>query len=525
MPDILLVACNARYSHVAFALKTLRANLPVNLHSRSQILEFTIQNDTTEAAAAILELNPKIIALSVYLWSIDFMRTLTEIIAQTRPDIPIIIGGPEIASPESRQNDNLFKFANTILIGEGERAFAAVCLSLLGDKNNLANNYPEYITLVDKKIIYAPKPDIQTLKLPYDEYTDEDLKHRILYVETGRGCPYRCAFCLSSGDKPLRNFDLDRLFDAFTKLLQRGARSFKFLDRTLNASLDRALKILNFFLPYKDQIVLHFEMVPHEIPDALIHAMALYPPGAIQIEFGVQTLTPHVAKNISRILNADRLLFNLKRLRSETKVHIHADLIAGLPGESFNEFALGFERLKNSGVQEIQLGILKRLKGSPLDQQAENFQLVFSQNPPYEILQTPHMDFLQLTQFKRFARYYDVLVNNANFAESVHLICQNHFYNDFDKLALWIYQQTQSTQGISQTRWVKLLFEYMTQIIHINPNVAALSLIHDYLRSRKEDIPPLLKPFLPDDFKISACKRAAHHNAAHIRQEKHLDIE
>lgn len=525
MSDILLVACNARYSHVAFALKTLRANLPAPLHDRSQILEFTIQNDTTEAAAAILAYHPKIIGLSVYLWSIDFMRAVAEIIAQTRPDIHIIIGGPEIASPESRQNDNLFKFANTIIIGEGERAFAAICTSLLCDKNILSRDYPEYINLVDQKIIYAPKPDINTLSLPYDEYTDDDLKHRILYVETGRGCPYRCAFCLSSGDKPLRNFDLDRLFDAFSQLLKRGARAFKFLDRTLNASLDRALKILNFFLPYKDQIALHFEMVPHEIPDQLIQTMALYPPGAIQIEFGVQTLTPHVAKNISRILNADRLLFNLKRLRAETKVHIHADLIAGLPGESFSEFALGFEQLRNSGVQEIQLGILKRLKGSPLDLHADENHLVFSQNPPYEIMQTPHMDFLELTQFKRFARYYDVLVNNANFAESVLLICHNHFYHEFDKLSLWIYQQTQSTQGISQTRWVKLLFEYMTQIAHINPNDAALSLIHDYLRSRKEDIPPVLKPFLPDDFKISACKRASHHNTAHIRQEKHLDVE
>ena len=519
MSDILLVACNARYSHVAFSLKTLRANLPKNLHDRSEILEFTPQNDPTEAAYEILNKNPKIVGLSVYLWNVGFARQLVEILHHTAPNLVIFVGGPEIAAPNQRQNDPLFTLPHHVIVGEGEDVVAALCAHYLDEPFDVN---PEISRLIAQKTINAPRVDVTKLVLPYDEYTDDDLAHRILYVETSRGCPYRCAFCLSSQDKPLRYFPLDRLFQAFEKLLARGARAFKFLDRTLNASLPRALQILDFFMPYRDHVSLHFEMVPHEIPEQLIAAMAQYPAGSLQIEFGVQTLTQDVADRIHRMLNADRLLKNLAILRENTGVHIHADLIAGLPGESIEQFAAGFERLSQSGVQEIQLGILKRLKSSPLDGLAESWGLVFSELPPYEILQTPDMSFAQLTEFKRFAKFYDTLVNNANFPKTIKRICQGHFFTQFHDLTQWIYAQTQVTQGISQTRWVQLLFRYMVEQCAIPEQEAALVLIEDYLRSRKEDIPPVLRPWLPADFKLADCKRRLSHDTAHIRQEKHL---
>ncbi|MBO4351399.1 MAG: DUF4080 domain-containing protein [Proteobacteria bacterium] len=521
---ILLIACNARFSHAAFALKTLRANLPPKLHECSGILEFTIQNDPTEAAYEILKNSPKIIGLSVYLWNIVFFRQLTEIIKRTHPEICIIIGGPEIAMPQSRMDDPLFKLADYIILGEGERALPAICTKVLFSISQAESGYPEFTGKLDQKILVAPKPDIEKLVLPYDEYTDDDIAHRILYVETSRGCPYRCAFCISSLDKPLRYFPIDALFEAFRKLIDRGAKAFKFLDRTLNASLPRALQILEFFMPWRDQVALHFEMVPHEIPDKLIEAMAKYPPGAIQIEFGVQTLTPEVAQTIHRRLDAERLLHNLAILREKTGVHIHADLIAGLPGESFEQFAQGFDRLYHSGVQEIQLGILKRLKSSPLDLMAEEWGLIFSELPPYEILQTPQMTFAELTEFKRFAKFYDTLVNNANFPNTVRAICEPDFFPNFHRLTQWIYTQTQATQGISQTRWVQLLFKYMTETGQFTPQDAAKHIIGDYLSSRKEDIPPILRPYLPSDFKISDYKRSSHKDASHIRQEKHLEL-
>ncbi len=518
MPDILFTACNARFSHVAFALKTLRANLPDSFHEHSEILEFTIQNDPTEAAYEILSKKPKLLGISVYLWSIQFARQLVEILKRTNPELIIIIGGPEIATPESRMSDALFSLADHIIVGEGEEIVAALCEKYLGNKNNIPESLHSF---VDQKIIHAPRVDVSSLKLPYGEYSDDDIAHRILYVETSRGCPYRCAFCHSSQDKPLRFFPLDALFQAFQKLIDRGAKSFKFLDRTLNASLTRSLQILEFFLPWKDRLSLHFEMVPHEIPEKLLDAMALYPLGAIQIEFGVQTLTQDVADRIHRQLNAERLLKNLALMREKTGCHIHADLIAGLPGESFSQFADGFTRLQHSGVQEIQLGILKRLKSSPLDLMAEEWGLIFSELPPYEVLQTPDMSFAELTEFKRFAKFYDSLVNNANFPLTIRRICEPDFFHQFHAFTQWVYTQTQATQGISQTRWVNLLFCYMTEVCNILPSESAQIIIQDYLRTRKEDIPPILRPHLPENFRISECKRSVSGDASHIRQEKH----
>ena len=174
-------------------------------------------------------------------------------------------------------------------------------------------------------------------------------------------------------------------------------------------------------------------------------------------------------------------------------------------------------------MQEIQLGILKRLKASPRDYRAEEWGLIFSELPPYEVLQTPDMSFEELTEFKRFARFYDVLVNNANFPDTVRRICEGDFFHRFHALTQWIYGQTESTQGISQTRWVQFLFRYMTETAGISEAEAARILIADYLRSRKEDIPPVLRPWLPADFKLSEQKkRSIHLDAARIRQEKHL---
>lgn len=516
MSDFIFTAINARYSHTSMSIRTLRANLAPERHDRCELVEFTIQNDPAESAHVILQKAPKLVAISVYLWGVAFARQLVEIIKSVNPQIIVIIGGPEIQNDPFNCKDALYRLSDACIIGEGE-----VCVDALCAKADAGDIVPR-VAEDEPNFIRTEPVDVNKLVLPYDEFTDDDLKTRVMYVESSRGCPYRCAFCLSANDKPVRNIPLEKLFPEFEKLIQRGARAFKFLDRTLNCSLSRTLQLLDFFLPYRDLgIQLHFEMTPHEIPDALIQKLAQFPPAAIQIEFGVQTLNNDVAKTINRRLEADSLLRNLERLHRETGAHIHADLIAGLPGEDFESFADGFERLRASGVQEIQLGILKRLKSSPLDLMAEEWGLTFSKIPPYEILQTREMSFSDLMKFKRFAKFWDTLVNNANFPKTVHAICKNDAFREFWKLTDWIYDHATVTQGISQTRWVALLFEYMTTQDCFSHEQAALLLIDDYLATRKEDIPPVLRPYLPADFSISATKRAKNAEHGRNRQAKH----
>ena len=512
--QIILTTCNARFSHTALSLRLLRANLG-ELKENSEIIEFNLKSDVYDAAVELLSRHPSIVGISVYIWNVDFCRQLVEILRNVDPGLYIVLGGPEIADVEHYADDPLLKLASCLIIGEGENAFRDVCEKVLAGNP------------VDK-IIRATPCDPLSIILPYNEYSDEDIQHRIVYLETSRGCPYRCAFCLSAKDKPLRFFDLDTILREIDALYQRGVRSFKFLDRTLNASLPRALLILRHFERYiAPDLSLHFEMVPHEIPEELLDELAKFPSPIIQIEFGVQTLNPSVARLIHRPLNPERLLENLRILESRTHTHVHADLIAGLPDENLESFAEGFNRLHQTGVQEIQLGILKRLKSSPLTEKEKEWGLVFAPYAPYEILKTPALSFEELTSIKRFAKYWDTIVNNGNFPETSALILNHgdaNCFANFMQFSEWIFAQTNTTTAISLTRWVALLFQFLTEKMNENPECAAMTILRDYLHARKEDIPPILRPYIPADFKISSvCQRMSNRSdKAHQRQQKHI---
>ena len=196
------------------------------------------------------------------------------------------------------------------------------------------------------KIIPAELPDFSQIVLPYDLYTDDDIAHRIIYVEASRGCPFTCEFCLSSLDIPVRQVPLPALLEQLQRLLDRGVKQFKFVDRTFNLNVDVSKAILEFFLArYQPGHFFHFEMIPDRLPESLREIIARFPPGALQFEVGVQTFNEEVGRLISRRQNYEKLADNFRFLRRETGVHIHADLIVGLPGETLESFAAGFDRL------------------------------------------------------------------------------------------------------------------------------------------------------------------------------------
>ena len=265
--------------------------------------------------------------------------------------------------------------------------------------------------------------DVTQIELPYDLYTDADIAHRALYVEASRGCPFRCEYCMSSLDPAVRYFPEDRFLAAMQRLLDRGARTFKFVDRSFNIDIDFALKVLALFRErYVDGMMLHFEVIPDRLPDELMQAVAACPAGMLQFEIGIQTFNEAVARRIQRPLNISAIETNLRRLRKKTAVHIHSDLIAGLPGEDLDSFEAGFNRLLALNPQEIQLGILKRLRGAPIDRHTQEWPMIYSPHAPYEILQTAQIPFVQMQRISRFARYWNLIVNNGQFIETAPLI-------------------------------------------------------------------------------------------------------
>ncbi len=448
--EIVFTTFNARYSHTALALRCLRANLGA-LHERSEIIEFDNRISPQAAAEKLLARDPEILLFSVYIWNRVITYETILIIKQIRPGLKIVIGGPEV-SYEQEESLTL-RLIDHLICGEAESIIESLCADLLA-----GTPCPG--------ILHAPATDLETVVLPYDEYTDEDIAHRRIYVETSRGCPSKCQYCLSALETGIRFFPAEKLYPMFEKLIARGARIFKLIDRTFNADPVHAAEVLRFFLDRRcDGMMLHLEWEPHLLQDNLKKLLEEAPQGFIQLETGVQTFTPDVAARIDRRLVEKTVEKNIHILSSLPAVHLHADLIAGLPGETMQSLAAGFDRLHACGPQEIQLGILKKLHGAPIAQHDQKWGMVYNTAPPYDVLQTATLSFPELQSIRRFARFWDITVNNGRFPNSAPLIWQDQpsVFGAFMQWSDWLYKQTHATAGFTPARLGRLLSAFLTK--------------------------------------------------------------
>ena len=278
MPDIVLTTLNAKFIHAAFGLRYLMANLG-NLKPSAAIVEFDINQRPLDIAEMLLARTPKILGFGVYIWNVTETAEVIAAIKRVQPEITIVLGGPEV-SYETEQQE-IVALADYVITGEADLKFAEVCRQLLSGAKPSA------------KIIPAPLPEFSQLELPYDLYTEQDIAHRVIYVEASRGCPFTCEFCLSSLDIPVRQAPLDKMLEHLQRLLDRGVKQFKFVDRTFNLNLNVSRALLQFFLDrHRPGLFFHFEMIPDRLPEALREIIAKFPPGALQFEIGIQTFNP-----------------------------------------------------------------------------------------------------------------------------------------------------------------------------------------------------------------------------------------
>jgi radical SAM superfamily enzyme YgiQ (UPF0313 family) len=483
MPDIVLTTFNARYHHAAFGLRYLQSNLG-ELQSRSEIVEFVINSNELDAIEQVLALNPKIVGISTYIWNVENVARFVAALKRIHPEIVLVVGGPEVSYELETQP--LVHDVDYVITGEGDHAFRELCVSVLSDRRP------------PLKVITSALPTFEQLNLPYELYSDADIAHRTIYVEASRGCPFRCEFCLSSLDIPVRQVEVERFLGAMQRLLDRGARQFKFIDRTFNLNARVSTRILEFFLERMESgLFLHFEMVPDRLPDGLRGIIRKFPPGSLQFEIGIQTLNEEVAARIQRKQDYDKLKDNLKFLRSETGVHIHADLIVGLPGEDIASFGRGFDELVKMDPQEIQVGILKRLRGTPIIRHDDEWQMKYSSAPPYEILSNRSMSFDELQSMRRFSKYWDLIANSGNFQESKKEILHgDSAFIAFFHFANWLRQRDVGTHSIALAKLIELVFEYLVKYRHLDREQAAQMIFRDYSRSGRRDRPICLRPYL-----------------------------
>jgi radical SAM superfamily enzyme YgiQ (UPF0313 family) len=550
--DIVLTTLNAKFIHAAFGLRYLMANLG-ELKPRACLAEFDINQRPLDIAEVLLAQNPKIIGFGIYIWNIEQTVEVIAAIKRVRPEIKIILGGPEVSYETEEQP--IVQLADHVITGEADLKFAEVCRVLLEGRAGsplpagpmIANKRRAEDCAPYPKIIPAELPDFPQIALPYELYTDDDLAHRIIYVEASRGCPFTCEFCLSSLDIPVRQAPLDKFLGEMQKLLDRGLKQFKFVDRTFNLNVATSRTILEFFLArYQPGHFFHFEMIPDRLPESLREIIARFPPGALQFEVGIQTFNEEVGGLIKRRQNYDKLTDNFHFLRRETGVHIHADLIVGLPGETVESFGTGFDRLIALGPQEIQVGILKRLRGTPIVRHDAEWRMIYNPQPPYEILQNKLIDFATMQRLRRFARYWDMVGNSGNFIESTPLIWNNNLlqvgrassraeidsedrlagslvlptaFAGFLRFSDWLHARTHRTDGIALTRLMELLFEFLTAELHLDPKLVAETLWRDYRRGGRHDKPGFLKLFLTEE-KIVPLRKTK--STLPKRQARHL---
>ncbi|MCW8826129.1 MAG: DUF4080 domain-containing protein [Gammaproteobacteria bacterium] len=461
---ITLTTLNARYSHTSMGLRYLIANMG-ELIPQTTITEFTIQQRPIDIVEELLTNRPRIIGFGVYIWNVRETTEVVTLIKAVSPETLIILGGPEVSYEWEEQK--IVQQADYLLTGMSELEFAPLCQQLI------SGNPPP------QKVIECSVPALDQIEMPYDFYSDEDIANRVIYVEASRGCPFKCEFCLSALDKTSWPFNLEQFLAAMDRLYRRGVRRFKFVDRTFNLKVETTLKILSFFHERVDEkLHLHFELVPDHLPDQLKTSIARFPSGVLQFEIGIQTLNEEVQQRISRRQDNAKSLANLDWLRSN-RVHIHADLIMGLPGETLEQFSHSFNELVRLGMPEIQVGILKRLRGSPIARHTEAFNMIYNPLPPYNLLANSTINFGNMQRLSRFARYWEMIGNSGRFAQSLPLLLGDEPFSQFLKFSDWLFKTTHQTHKINLDRLFRLIFEWL-EVTGIESGISLTKLRADF---------------------------------------------
>lgn len=549
-PRIVLATLNARYIHASLGLRYLLANMArhggADLRAATVLREYTLARPVALVVEDLMvTLGPvvasaPIVGFGVYIWNVVQTTEVVRQLKALRPDVRVVLGGPEVSHELDGQP--IVALADHVITGWGDVSFPKLCRALVHGPRPLM------------KVIAGEQPPLEEIDLPYAEFSDDDLAHRLLYVEASRGCPFKCEFCLSALDKTAWAFDEDAFLAELATLYARGARNFKFVDRTFNLKIDASIRILQFFLdrlapgagvperfapcpppallapPLPAQnalppqlldlgtpLYIHFEVVPDHLPDRLKDAIAKFPPGVLQFEIGIQSFDVDVQQRISRRQDNAKTQANLRWLLDHSHAHLHTDLIFGLPGESWKTFAQGFDQLYAIGPHEIQLGVLKRLRGTPLAHRSlpgavPEHGMVYDSAPPYTVRYNDAVSAEEVQAFIRLARYWDLVANSGRFGVTMPLVMQGGMvptshpspgspFAAFADFAQWLWHTSAITQGktsgLSPEDLVDALFDYLTTQRGLAPADVRAALVADYVASGARANPQSLQGFLP----------------------------
>ena len=421
----ILVGINSKYVHTNLAIRYLKKYIEQNSNEKIKIYESSINNNIQKIIRDVVEYEPDNIFFSVYIWNVEMVFKITKELKKILPNKRIILGGPEVSyNPEEILEKNLE--IDGILIGEGENVLLNFLTKDIKDVKGVY--YRE-----DNKIKFNGfEPLIENLDVipfPYDDEELEDV-HKIVYYESSRGCPFNCSYCMSSIDKSVRYFSLERTKKDLKKFIDIGTRLVKFVDRTFNLNKDRYMEIWKFLLEnYRENITFHFEINANIFDDEVLEFLKKVPRKLFQFEIGVQTTNPSTMKAINRNNNLDRLFHNVTCINKN--IHLHLDLIAGLPFEDYETFGKSFDYVYKTKCEMIQLGFLKMLKGTQMKDEREKYSYKYLDFPPYEILSNEFISYKDICRLKDIEEVLDFYYNSQKFLKSVDFVVENFFESPF----------------------------------------------------------------------------------------------
>lgn len=426
MSKIVLAAINSQYVHLNLAVRYLKKYVEANSDIKIEIYETNINNQILNIIKDIFELNPDKIIFSTYIWNKEYVFEIVKEIKKVLPNVKIVLGGPEVSFGWKKIMEENSEIEN-ILIGEGEKVF----LNLLTNENDkvmglVYRKDGEVCFNGSEKII----EDLDIVPFPYEREELQE-KTKIFYYESSRGCPFNCSYCMSSIDKTVRYYSLDRVKEDLKIFLDSPIRLLKFVDRTFNLKKERYMEIWRFLLEnYREGITFHFEINANIFDDEILDFLETVPEGYFQFEIGVQTINPDTMKSINRNNILDKLAHNVRRINKN--IHLHLDLIAGLPYETYEIFKKSFEYVHDLKPEMIQLGFLKLLNGTQMYDKIEKYEYKYFSKPPYEVFSNKFLSFAEIIKLKNFEKVLDYYYNSEKFSVSTDYIIKNHYENSFD---------------------------------------------------------------------------------------------
>lgn len=485
---LVLVGVNSKFVHSNLAIRYLKAYTK-EINFDCDILEFSINDRIERVVESIMYEKPSIVAFSCYIWNISYIQQLAVLIKLIDNNVKILYGGPEV-SFESEQ----FLLTNSvdyIIEGEGEETFKEFVLALLEGMgfDKIKGLYYK----VENEIKYGgkrPLMDINMLIFPYSK--DEDLNNKIIYYEGARGCPFNCKYCLSSTIHGVRFLEIERIKKDLKALMDKNVRLVKFVDRTFNCSSKFAMEVWEYLMSLDTETTFHFEISADILKDEQLELLKNAPKGRFQFEIGVQTTNNEILKNINRFVAFDDIKKQVNILNSYGNIKQHLDLIAGLPGENLESFKKSFNDLYNIKPDEIQLGFLKILKGSPMKDEIEKWGIVHSPYGPYEVIKTKDISYDELILLKKVEEMVDKYYNSRKFMSILEYFIPK-FNTPFDfylSLGIFFNRKGYFNRSLASAEYYKVFLEFNLEELYEDSESLKEIIKYEFLKfNRKKYLP------------------------------------